>query len=644
MALDHGDLFFINRSGATYKIEAVELGNYLTGNDLPDGTNIVNDGILAIANTGNPNLVANIALHSANDPNDSVLDFDKHFVVQSRGTDATVSINFMEFKDSFLCNNGVGSGFDINNCDCLQLDFDEIGQRIPCPDGGIVSNMGCLQVNLCSDSLITLNSVADGPPCLDVNICENHGLEQVDGGGCLKVDMEYIVNNVVCKNIESGLTTDGTCLAVEFDKVMANMNLGLIESDGTVKVMTNGGDLRQGNVKLGVDWSLNPDTNGCEGDILYITQGGIPRGLYDPCMGRSQTIDIPSSAGGGGGGGNNGGGGTGGCVNGGILLDDANDCLYLDKSDSGCIEAAFMNVAGINIRDSNGISFNTAGSTIAGVNLNVNNRSFRLEYDSKQAAGEEGVCKPWGQGINVLRCSLGGAAGTSGRLFRSEAFDTMNSKDDDDNEGPAYIKSIKGEGRHELLIDIGKRATYPEYITEQDKVDYQARRDNPENYLNENPYYNFNDAAPPNITEATDTASLSIINNLDVDIDNIIDTLGKSKSSGGLLRWGRVQNSETQKLNLFFDPNELGTAHPWLAKGYYSSGSYEGAYFPDDNHLWVHGDIKPEDQRNIKYYQVDHDAVAALNFVAHRRMKQRITDLETQLVALETRLAALEAS
>jgi hypothetical protein len=300
MALDHGDLFFINRSGATYKIEAVELGNYLTNNTLPGGDYIVNDGILTIANTGNPNLSNPVVLHSANSPNDTILDFDKHFVVQSRGTDATVSMNFMELKDSLLCNGGVGSGFDINNCDCLQLDFDEIGNRLPCPDGGIINNMDCLQVNLCQGSLITLNGTNNGAPCLDVSICDNQGIDT--SKGCIAIDMGYISSNITCGDPDSGLTLGSDCLSVNFEKVLAKINLGSIKSrDGSVKFIKNSDpnlvgnqDLREGNVDLSVDWSQNPAAHKCEGDKLQLTvNNGSVQGTYDPCANKgTQTINL----------------------------------------------------------------------------------------------------------------------------------------------------------------------------------------------------------------------------------------------------------------------------------------------------------------------------------------------------------------
>ena len=38
MALEHGDLFFVNRVGTTYKIEAYEIGDYLTTIPKDDGS------------------------------------------------------------------------------------------------------------------------------------------------------------------------------------------------------------------------------------------------------------------------------------------------------------------------------------------------------------------------------------------------------------------------------------------------------------------------------------------------------------------------------------------------------------------------------------------------------------------------------
>ena len=124
--------------------------------------------------------------------------------------------------------------------------------------------------------------------------------------------------------------------------------------------------------------------------------------------------------------------------------------------------------------------------------------------------------------------------------------------------------------------------------------------------------------------------------NFDSDVDTIVDSLGSPRVGGGLFRWGRIIDSKTRKLNLFFDPTELAAVSPALAKGYYSAGSYEGRYFEDDNDLWVEGDLKPEDQRNIKYYEPDHEALTALSFVAHKRTRQRVAQVETDVATLKT--------
>jgi hypothetical protein len=177
------------------------------------------------------------------------------------------------------------------------------------------------------------------------------------------------------------------------------------------------------------------------------------------------------------------------------------------------------------------------------------------------------------------------------------------------------------------MIDSVKRAVYPQYVTEEDKTNYQDLKANPDQFKNQNPYRNFYDADPPNVSDIVDTASLDDIVDFDSNIDTFIDTLGSSKASGGLFRWAKKTNSAEGKAELFYDSNELGAIAPALAKGYYSSGSYEGLYFEDDNDLWVEGDLKPEDQRSMYYYSVDHDAMSVLSFMAHKRARQRLDTL-----------------
>ena len=256
MALDHGDLFFINRSGSTYKIEAVELGNYLTNNSLNDGTYIVNDGMLSVDNTGNPLWTVPVALHSANSPNNTILDFDENFIVESRGVDIAVGLNFPNIRNELLCTDQYGQtpGFDENNCGCIGLDFGYIADRLPCPDGGIVDDNGCLEINACSNGVLGFYGTNEA--CIDVNICNNGGI--INKGGCIALDYSEILSNIVCSD-SSGLLEDGTCITVNFEKVMAEMGLGSIRADDSIIIrdannnITNDGDLTKGDVKLSVN-------------------------------------------------------------------------------------------------------------------------------------------------------------------------------------------------------------------------------------------------------------------------------------------------------------------------------------------------------------------------------------------------------
>ena len=256
MALDHGDLFFINRSGSTYKIEALELGNYLTNNPLNDGTYIVNDGLLSVTNTGNSLLTAPILLHSANSPNNSILDFDNNFIVESKGGDVAVTLNFPAVKEGILCTDQQGNtpGFDESNCGCIALDFGYIADRLPCPDGGIVDDNGCLQINACPGGVLGFYGTNEA--CIDVNICGSGGI--INDGGCIGLDYTEILSNVICSD-SSGLLEDGQCITVNFEKVMAEMGLGYIRADDSIIIkdgnnaVTQRGDLTSGDVTLSVN-------------------------------------------------------------------------------------------------------------------------------------------------------------------------------------------------------------------------------------------------------------------------------------------------------------------------------------------------------------------------------------------------------
>ena len=257
MALDHGDLFFINRSASTYKIEAIELGEYLTNNSLPNGGYIVNNGMFSIANTGNPLLTTPIGIHSANAINDSILDFDDNFIVTGLGNDASVTLNYPTVMEGLLCTDDKGNtpGFDESNCGCISLDFGYIADRLPCTDGGIVDDNGCLEINTCENSVLGFYGTNEA--CIDVNICNSGGI--INQGGCIALDYTEILSNIVCDQSSSGLLHNGTCVTVNFEKVMAEMGLGSIRADDSIIIrdknnnITNDGDLTKGDVKLSVN-------------------------------------------------------------------------------------------------------------------------------------------------------------------------------------------------------------------------------------------------------------------------------------------------------------------------------------------------------------------------------------------------------
>lgn len=543
--------------------------------------------------------------------------------------------------------------------ECIKIDYDYVTDHITACHPSIIQHPNdkeCIKIDV--DWLVQWITKCHPSIIVDSDYDPAYG-----GGGdceCIRINMKWLVEHITkCEKYLQPDGTDKECIDFKAEELVTDITACdkyLLQPDPNsvcveIDVDSILGDAAcdpsidySGCLSVNVGWLCSQigsvNVSGC------LTGGGSPCGsdvsigLNESCLkiNWSQIIGAPCFApcthehDDGGGGGPSPpppGGGGDACVNGGILYDNANDCLYLDDSDSGCIKGAFMNLSGLNIRTDNGISFNTNSGPVAGFNLNPGNQSFRLEYGS--SGGD--ICKAYTGGNNVLRVAMGGA---SGRLFRSEAFNALGKSDSSpSSEGSGYIKAT-GSGRHELVINEGKRAIYPQYVTDLDKTNWQARQDDPDTYKNENPYQNFYDAAPPNVSEVTDVSSLNIIEDFDLNIDTIVDALGRSKADGGLFRWGKLRSSETQKVELFFDPNELGALAPVLAKGYYSAGSYVGEYFEDDNHLWIEGDLKPEDQRSIKYYEVDHDAVSALSFVAHRRTKQRVAQVEADVASLET--------
>ena len=647
MALDHGDLFFINRSGATYKIEAVELGNYLTNNPLPGGDYIVNDGILSIANTGNPNLSTPVVLHSANTPFNSILDFDKHFVVQSVGADATVSINFMEFKDTFLCNSGVGSGFDINNCDCLQLDFDEIGNRLPCVSGGIVSDNGCLLVNLCEDSLINLSGTNNGAKCLDVSICGDQGIDI--SKGCIGVDMGYISSNITCGDPDSGLTNGGNCIAVDFGKVLSKIALGaIVSTDKSVKFDKNSNptlvgnqDLRKGNVDLSVDWSQNPAAHKCEGDKLEITvNNGPAQGTYNPCANQgTQTINLNITGGNGSGSGDP------------VKLIKAGNCIKLNPTNG--------NLNNNDVTIATDLSVGTGCDQVRDC-LNIDDNDVdedlcakfgKLYASSAVFYKDENAQRPTivmgaGKGGSSTGRFVGITGATTGESLTCSVGPMA------DEPGECGIVPQKGNTDDTVIFFIRSKVGEVKIGPIQDAADSQSV----------NVCHNVNGRLSKKKSKSSDSSIVYTASNstevASFNVDSIIDSLTgcdhttPTSLDTGLFKFACYKDSVNKTLDgpIPYYPNvpspvvfveQLSQVHPSLVHWTWTDDSYEDG-------LDEYGEItkllkENESDRVPVASDVNRDSLLLLSLGAIGLQKRRNADLQDKVTALETTVAAMEA-
>ena len=600
MALEHGDLFFVNRAGATYKIEAVELGDYLTNNPLPGSTEyIVNNGMLSIANQGNANLAAPIGIHSANTATDSILDFVDYFVVQRKGTGATVTLNFGAIKEDFLCNTGADSGFDTTNCDCLALDFGYISQRLPCPDGAIVDDNGCLEINYCKDGMLTI--AAREGNCLDVKVCTDRGMDISQG--CIGLDMDYIVQNITCQDVDSGLVINGSCLSVNFDKVQAKIPLGVIKSsDQTVKFKNGGNqDLKKGDVDLSVDWTKAPFSSGGGG-------GGGGGGTADELNNFKDCVKSPLMF------------DNSGCI---AFNPDPDECATLGTITSNKLineKSGNPPVPGITI----GIADDGTGNFIGFCGSAKDHRLRLVGLDGFDAADA---------------CSAPRGTGKSDMCFfmRDNVEDDADDKDDHCDEKRVFKNScipLSAESGKELYF----RASG-------DRVKaFDAVCNNPDSF------------------GITIPREYSIDNNENFNLDTIFDALAgvglatDTAVAGSLIKWERTPDTfyegcafedtaNPQPFVPVLRADRLSQLHPCLAEYAWDENSFEKYAFadddPEDPTTWGGRKLKTDpDQRSRIAVKPNVHALIAILFAANRRQKARITDLESSVAALEARLTA----
>ena len=652
MALEHGDLFFVNRVGTTYKIEAYEIGDYLTTIPKDDGSFHVNDGILQIGNTGNDALTTPIPLHSANDPDNSILDFDRHFVVTKVGTDAAVTLNFGEIKESFLCNTGIDSGFDTDNCDCLALDFGYISQRLPCPDGGIVDDNGCLEINYCKDGLLTI--AAREGNCLDVKICDDAGIDT--SKGCIGLDMEYIVQNITCGDVDSGLEIDGECLKVNFNKVQAKIPLGLIvSSDQSVKFMLGGNnDLKSGNVDLSVDWTKAPFSSGggkCQGDKLIIKQNNVKKGEYDPCLGTNQVINI------------DGGGGGGGsptlCPGGGLT--DAGGCLGIEQEEDSCLVAGNVYGTRLTLRQegsgqkpaivfgvgskaaNDGFYFGIGGDTGDNRLRVVGDRDYIHGSDPDDCGGTPSGGKAEIMGLQAPKGSVHvgrgtakediGGGNTPQRFFKSWAIagevSSGNGKRVFIDSGGYGDNTIKGKPGDSKNYACGGAAGHSPVPGDGGAAPPSLKYEMP---------------APSNghVSVNIDEATINAISEALVGSDTAVAT----GSNDGYLKFGTIKQSfldETglqldrflEAPRLYADIEAIADIHPSLVRWDYTTSSWEQPDLSVDD--WY---LKPTPERSKEPIDINEKTILGIALLRGRLQAKRIHDLETTVSALEARLDA----
>lgn len=176
MALLSNDLFFVNRSNTTYKIEASEIGDFIVNGDTVAGTpGYINNGKLDVINDGEV-----FDLTSANADQDRILEFDDNFDVLRTVKGACVGINFENLKTNLIC--PTDSGFLENNCGCLaidpewisnNIDLDGIIDNLICIGGGLINDGGCISID--PDFIgggVIPNPPAGGGSCIDDSQCD----------------------------------------------------------------------------------------------------------------------------------------------------------------------------------------------------------------------------------------------------------------------------------------------------------------------------------------------------------------------------------------------------------------------------------------------------------------------------------------
>ena len=682
MALEHGDLFFVNRAGATYKIEAIELGDYLTTNPLPGGEYIINNGVLNIGNTGNDALVAPVGIHSANTADDSLLDFDKYFVVQKVGSGASVTLNFMEIKQDIVCDDGIGSGFKQDSCDCLALDFETISNEIVCPDGGLVNDNGCIEINICNNSILDLKAPDS---CLDVNICDP---ALSTDGGCLSVNIDQIASDLPCK--DSGIILDGDCLALDYGKIISSMGLGLLTSaDNSVifagkGATAGGGDLTVGNVDLTVNSTVVGGPPPGDGKLKLTAGTGITiNRTGGNQFGANQTtgsdVEWTINA--------TGGGGSSTPIN--SLTTPADGAIRLTPS-HGNLQTSNVDVS-LCLANNGGLMFNPGNGCLkldlcAGKGLHFDNGCVGVDpaqcpkWPSQQITGQKIVATGPGTGaqpamiLNASSAGLGwigfktntgsmGLAVTAGDEYIEDDCGGRTDKTSDEHRFKLFevIPGIKGTStptmfRTRGVAEIGSSnlATVRCFAVDEDG-DSQVGGPPTDDTLNRFVYdkNHFRLGELPEITRAADAR-------VDIDIDQALEAIGgysdDPTTSGGLLRWGlkEVPQSDTLETPLRFphcyiDAEELAQVLPAFVRYYAPNSSFTPTHTYEkdedgndtDEIAFTKWDMKEDTTvDDLLPMEVNEQALFGLALAGLLKYKKRSEDLQSQLDAVVARLDA----
>lgn len=687
MALEHGDLFFVNRAGATYKIEALDLGDYLINNPLPGTTEyFVNDGTVSIANSGGT-LAAPIELHSANTANNSILDFVDYFTVQRNGSGATVTLDFSAIKMDLLCDDGVGSGFKQDSCDCLALDFETISKEIVCPDGAIVNDTGCIELNICNDSPI---GIVGSTHCLDIAVCD----PAIDDNGCLSLNIDNIAGRLPCT--DGGIIKNGDCLALDYGKILADLGLGVLTSDDNSIIFrgagatNNGGDLTLGSVDLKVNRSVingggNGNTGGSVNDIIGGKGINLSPGAHGNLGNGDVTVNVDL------------------CSGSGLQFDGS--CLKMENlDDDGCwsdtrkaFTAQRIYIAKSGSANDPGIVLGTHNAANddqlnkekwwVGINSNQNNGSFALstgrgwsnfencgggpptedlelnDPDTGTFGGFFSVACGYSVMPNHKTAGLIGQKGDPVVAFIDcQKFQCGVKANGDINfdgtcgpdhphwntlpdiwDGTEYVSPTAGNknAQENLYKNLfhGSVNPYKEAAGAYDhfgngiKIGRLNRLgfDKNSKFVGDFPEVSISDArvALGDSAEARATT-----------IEAIIDKLGKFQSDGGLIRASlKTDSTSPEYPTLYIDTEELATIAPSLVeysytvdvadKVYDDDGAYYGQQFKDDL------SNSPVAVSNVHYR-----SLTILSMAAHRIRKQQVIELQTKLEALEARLDA----